>query len=200
MKKTLIASALLLTTGAVNAAPVAWDGYFSMYDPTGTQMDASLLDPALTAYTTGEIDTAAGTFTLASTSLFSGLGWTADGGTLYGEGTHVVNVNGDGADAISGDGNVSFTVGSGQLGGNINFNWGATNGIDVFLVWDVVGNTYTSTDVDGDGILGLGMVDGPFPAFSANFDMQAVPVPAAVWLFGSGLLGLVGVARRKKAA
>ena len=29
--------------------------------------------------------------------------------------------------------------------------------------------------------------------------LQAVPVPAAVWLFGSGLLGLVGVARRKKA-
>ena len=27
-----------------------------------------------------------------------------------------------------------------------------------------------------------------------------VPVPAAVWLFGSGLLGLVGIARRKKAA
>ena len=26
-----------------------------------------------------------------------------------------------------------------------------------------------------------------------------VPVPAAVWLFGSGLLGLVGLARRKKA-
>lgn len=26
-----------------------------------------------------------------------------------------------------------------------------------------------------------------------------VPVPAAVWLFGSGLLGLIGVARRKKA-
>jgi hypothetical protein len=27
-----------------------------------------------------------------------------------------------------------------------------------------------------------------------------VPVPAAFWLFGSGLLGLVGMARRKKAA
>ena len=26
-----------------------------------------------------------------------------------------------------------------------------------------------------------------------------VPVPAAVWLFGSGLLGLIGMARRKKA-
>ena len=28
----------------------------------------------------------------------------------------------------------------------------------------------------------------------------AVPVPAAVWLFGSGLIGLVGITRRKKAA
>ena len=30
-------------------------------------------------------------------------------------------------------------------------------------------------------------------------DFNPVPVPAAVWLFGSGLIGLVGVARRKKA-
>ena len=28
----------------------------------------------------------------------------------------------------------------------------------------------------------------------------AVPVPAAVWLFGSGLLGLIGISRRKKTA
>jgi len=28
--------------------------------------------------------------------------------------------------------------------------------------------------------------------------VSSVPVPAAVWLFGSGLLGLIGVARRKK--
>ena len=30
-------------------------------------------------------------------------------------------------------------------------------------------------------------------------DLAPVPVPAAVWLFGSGLLGLVGIARRKTA-
>ncbi len=30
-------------------------------------------------------------------------------------------------------------------------------------------------------------------------DVSTVPVPAAIWLFGSGLLGLIGVARRKRA-
>lgn len=30
-------------------------------------------------------------------------------------------------------------------------------------------------------------------------DVSAVPVPAAIWLFGSGLLGLIGISRRKKA-
>jgi hypothetical protein len=35
--------------------------------------------------------------------------------------------------------------------------------------------------------------------FAAN-TVSAVPLPAAVWLFGSGLMGLVGVSRRRKAA
>ena len=66
---------------------------------------------------------------------------------------------------------------------------------------------YHSTRTTGIG--GNPMQDGPFQGFNANFDAQSltitnysptvIPVPAAVWLFGSGLLGLVGVARRKKA-
>ena len=70
----------------------------------------------------------------------------------------------------------------------------------------------------GTGVGGSPMQDGPFQGFNANFDVltltptgqtantinpwavviPGVPVPAAVWLFGSGLLGLVGVARRRK--
>ena len=35
---------------------------------------------------------------------------------------------------------------------------------------------------------------------SSDVNVPSVPVPAAVWLFGSGLLGLIGVARRKAVA
>ena len=63
-----------------------------------------------------------------------------------------------------------------------------------------------TVDGDGDGIMGIPMAPGgPFAAFNAGFNATMaptpkVPVPAAVWLFGSGLMGLVGVARRKKSA
>ena len=36
------------------------------------------------------------------------------------------------------------------------------------------------------------------PGFEGTVNLSAVPVPAAAWLFGSGLVGLIGVARRKK--
>jgi hypothetical protein len=35
--------------------------------------------------------------------------------------------------------------------------------------------------------------------FAAGFTLSTVPVPPALWLFGSGLLGLIGVARRRAA-
>ncbi|MBU1690299.1 MAG: hypothetical protein KJ958_13565 [Gammaproteobacteria bacterium] len=47
-------------------------------------------------------------------------------------------------------------------------------------------------------------LDGPFPGFRVTVGLlgqdpvvATVPAPAAAWLLGSGLLGLVGVARRK---
>ena len=71
-----------------------------------------------------------------------------------------------------------------------------------------VGTTLAQLSLGGDdGIGGSPMDNGSFADFNANFDITSVtvtnvinevPVPAAVWLFGSGLLGLVGVARRRK--
>jgi hypothetical protein len=40
-------------------------------------------------------------------------------------------------------------------------------------------------------------VDAYFDNITVDVATPAVPIPAAAWLFGSGLLGLVGVARRK---
>ena len=52
----------------------------------------------------------------------------------------------------------------------------------------------------GDGSQLAGSEVPYFYAWAAhNGDVGVIPVPAALWLFGSGLLGLVGVARRKKA-
>lgn len=50
--------------------------------------------------------------------------------------------------------------------------------------------------VQGGDFAGLPITLG----FSANDPpVSAVPVPAAIWLFGSGLIGLIGLVRRKKA-
>lgn len=45
-----------------------------------------------------------------------------------------------------------------------------------------------------------GSIDADFDDMlvRADFRVAAVPLPAAVWLFGSGLLGLIGMARRRK--
>lgn len=197
MTKIAAAAALAFASTGAMAAPVAniAPGTFEMYDPAGDYVGGA-------TNVTGFIDIEAMTWGVASTTAFFGLKWTASGGTLFGPGTYTMNVNGDGADADEGDGNVTFTVGAGQMGGNINFAWGATSGIDVFQVWDITPNgsnfNWTSTDIDGNGILGLGMIDGPFPGFEANFNITT-PVPEAS-TYGMMLagLGLVGFAVRRR--
>ena len=206
MKKTLLAIALATSVGTASAATATMtSANFEMYDGTGgfvggaTDVVGSIGD---------------GAFAVSSTTAFFGQLWTAHGGTTFGPGTYSF-------DTIEGGVYTGVVVGAGQVGGHILFNWGVTSDIDVVNVWDVVDDgttvTYTSTDVIAgigtgantpitapDGILGLSMIDGAFVGFNANFNFTTpsavVPVPAAVWLFGSGLLGLVGIARRRKAA
>ena len=51
-----------------------------------------------------------------------------------------------------------------------------------------------------DALVVGGAFDGQIGAWTINGTVSAIPVPAAAWLFGSGLLGLVGIARRRRAA
>jgi len=76
--------------------------------------------------------------------------------------------------------------------------------VDIIATADSMnGNPATGTG-NVVGYFDFVLLDGEFNLISGFVDSfgdaAAVPVPAAVWLFGSGLLGLVGIARRKQAA
>jgi hypothetical protein len=99
-----------------------------------------------------------------------------------------------------------MTVGANQLGATILFNWGTNVNMRVISLWNIDDvstpgeRRLIPVDANGDSIVGAGMVDvftDMHPVFNIT---TTVPVPAAAWLFGSGLLGLVGVARRRNKA
>ncbi len=73
-------------------------------------------------------------------------------------------------------------------GESLQIMWGFTGNFDMFIA-DING---------GDSRFSVHVHD----CFGSNScsAVSAVPVPAAAWLFGSGLLGLAGVARRKKSS
>ena len=72
--------------------------------------------------------------------------------------------------------------GSGLTAGNITFTPSS-------LAFVLAATTDQVTIVGGQGTTN----------YMGDWTVAAVPVPAAVWLFGSGLLGLVSLARKKKA-
>jgi hypothetical protein len=85
------------------------------------------------------------------------------------------------------------------LTGNFAFEYGVPFSLSSYLT--VAG--YNGITVDFDHTATLSYFDLPEGASLESgsghlYATSAVPVPAAVWLFGSGLLGLLGLARRKK--
>ncbi|MFK5892568.1 MAG: hypothetical protein QM504_05060 [Pseudomonadota bacterium] len=105
-------------------------------------------------------------------------------------------------DSVTPGRNISMTVGANQVGMHFLFDWHGNSNIDVLNVFDVSylngDMTLTPVDVDNNGIVGFSMVEGPFlGADLATSFVVAAPVPSAVWLFGSGLLCIIGITKRK---
>ncbi|HHJ15971.1 MAG TPA: VPLPA-CTERM sorting domain-containing protein [Gammaproteobacteria bacterium] len=85
---------------------------------------------------------------------------------------------------------VDYLLGSSPA---LSFLDGAFNGFDFLAYFGEVGQ-FEST------IFSAGAMDDGFNVVNStwtNYSVAPVPVPAALWLFGSGLLGLAGIARRK---
>lgn len=129
-------------------------------------------------------------------------------------GEHYTNLtDGDGINVVSASGNTAtinmsgWTVWWGNVAagedGPINMGTGA-DAIVTCAVDCAVGDTFAldyEATVPSGGFTGVlyGLhLEGVIGAAAAP--PSAVPVPAAVWLFGSGLVGLAGIARRRKSA
>jgi len=48
------------------------------------------------------------------------------------------------------------------------------------------------------GFVGTTSLNTAYTVDTLQINVSAVPVPAAVWLFGSGIIGLLGIARRRR--
>jgi hypothetical protein len=88
-----------------------------------------------------------------------------------------------------------------------NHNWGGAGGFDLSTpLWDsrdhvglTLQNTLTAfSSVYGDQARIQKKAVGS--EITVSISTSVVPIPAAAWLFTSGLLGLIGIARRKKTA
>lgn len=180
MKKTILSSAILLTLGTASSA--------SALNVSVTSMD---FEGSLSVAAGGTL-TDNGTFgSIFSIDPFKGIPWTADAVAYFGATGSSLTWAGT---SVQGTYNYTFTLSAGQVAWGTLFNWNNNNDIPVLNIMDCgAGNA-------GDFCTGIGtpMQAGPFPGQVLTFNgiVSAIPVPASLWLFGSGLVGLVGVSRR----
>ena len=123
----------------------------------------------------------------------------ATGGSLTSDDTGAGFLSVTGSDDLSaGFSNLSIIHtfgGIAQVTADLNITGGSLAGVLGGTIGRLEGSLVNvGTFTPGQSLLGL---DFSTASPNSTLKLSAVPVPAAVWLFGSGLLGLVGIARRK---
>ena len=71
-----------------------------------------------------------------------------------------------------------------------------TTGGQFATAWDI-GTVFTCTAVNPDGSCSTDIEYGDVSYSPGTWVVSSVPVPAAAWLFGSGLPGLLGISARR---
>ncbi len=176
--------------GSVAGEAPGVDQAWKFFNNTGMHGSSSATNVTVTGANTADVDMSGWFVTWNGIPSINMGGGSQDCGTAS-DGLCVKN-NFDAA------GNVTGTT---DIGGV--FNNGSGVGSIVCAVDCATGDTYTldyTATVPQADPSNFGGVDYALHLEGTIGDApSAVPVPAAVWLFGSGLLGLVGVARRKVA-
>ncbi|MDX2486914.1 MAG: VPLPA-CTERM sorting domain-containing protein [Gammaproteobacteria bacterium] len=202
MNKLISITTILLATCSMNVLSAPWpftvESQIISSTNTFTQPDGSILqeiDPGM-PYEVEWLPLTGGDFSFTFLDIV-GFGTITE---AYSSGTHTTIAD---SDIFSSAQTVDWTIGANQFGVHGVIDWSDTK-TDFFVVWDIVNNgsltEYIATDMDGDGLRGFKFVNGPFNGLNYALDVTlATPVPAAIWLFGSGLVALIGFARRKKA-
>lgn len=202
--------ALSVLSSSANAATITFVGLYEGND--GTYLDGSdMLTDIATAYLNGddlsELDRVDWNFgpTATDPSAPAFTNPQSDGGLIV-TGTTFKPAPDD-TEALTGSWSYTSTTET------LNFitlkfdNVFALYDVDGYVLGETVGaNWDIQTDFIGEEVLFTGEFYGSTwnkgktnLVLSHMTTYTVVPVPAAVWLFGSGLLGLVGVARRKAA-
>ena len=98
------------------------------------------------------------------------------------------------------DNGLSYGPAGGAGAVNMLLDWSVFTNIPVTEDWDV---TITSTRAVTVNSATITASSPAFPGFHPEFsgslgELLDIPVPAAFWLMGSGLIGLVGAGRRRR--
>jgi hypothetical protein len=121
----------------------------------------------------------------------------------FGNTTIALNKNSAGASSVFGTATASAGIFDTTVIAANPSNWyltgGSTGVSGLGTAWNLYGVTGTTTSNVALSLLGTATLTANGVTFAAAGTGTPVPLPAAIWLLGSGLLGLAGVGRRKTA-